>query len=159
MSMNKILSALTISSCIVLLSACQFGGVSYKQSLMLKNEGFQLTSDGWTLGLSERILFNFDQSKVTPQQQVNLKQLSTQLMQYNLMKVKIIGHTDNVGSTEYNIKLSEHRAKNVADIFLQNGFSLTNIIIIGRGASEPISNSNTEEGRSNNRRVAIIVIP
>ncbi|MBF7687710.1 OmpA family protein [Acinetobacter rathckeae] len=159
MIMNKILYMAFILLSTYLLSACQFGGLNYKQSLMLKHEGFELTSEGWALGLPERILFDFDKSKITPKQQVSLTKLSQELRKYQLYKLKVIGHTDGVGSDEYNAKLSKIRAQSVATIFYQNGFKMANITVIGRGASEPVSPNDTEEHRSNNRRVTIIVMP
>lgn len=157
--MNKILYIALIVLSSHLLSGCQLGGVNYKQSLMLKREGFELTPEGWALGLPERILFDFDKSKITPKQQINLTTLSQELRKYQLYKLKVIGHTDAVGSNEYNAKLSKIRAESVATIFYQNGFNMSDITVIGRGASEPVSPNDTEERRANNRRVTIIVTP
>ena len=78
---------------------------------------------------------------------------------YKLDKVKIAGHTDNVGNPEYNLKLSEQRAQSVADIFQKSGFSQQNMTILGRGSSQPVEDNNTEEHRAANRRVAVIIIP
>jgi OOP family OmpA-OmpF porin len=72
--------------------------------------------------------------------------------------VSVIGHTDSMGPDEYNQKLSERRARAVADYLEYN----TNIVddkidAIGRGESEPEASNNTKEGRSLNRRVVIIL--
>ncbi|WP_407926545.1 OmpA family protein [Acinetobacter baretiae] len=158
--MNKLLQVTLLSVLsLQLLTGCQLGGVNYKQSLMLQREGFRLADEGWTLGLSERILFDFDKSKVTPQQQASLTLLAQELSKYKLYRLKIIGHTDDLGGSEYNTKLSKGRAESVADIFYQNGFSHENIIVIGRGSSEPLNINDSEEHRANNRRVTIIVTP
>ncbi|SDB80822.1 Outer membrane protein OmpA [Acinetobacter boissieri] len=157
--MNKIVCVALLILMTHLLTACQLGGLNYKQSIMLERKGFHLTDEGWALGLPERILFGFDQSKITPQQQSNLIKLAEELKKYQLYKVKVIGHTDNIGNNEYNIKLSEVRAKSVAKIFYLHGFNIQDITIIGRGASEPMNSNDNEEHKANNRRVTIIVIP
>lgn len=142
------------------LSACMsLGNLSYKQAKMLKNEGFVLTNDGWTLALPERLLFNFDDAQIEKHQQTNLISLSNQLHKYNLEKVKFVGHTDNIGQASYNLQLSEKRAQSVANIFLNNGFKANNIQIIGRGSEFPIVSNDTEEHRAQNRRVNITIIP
>lgn len=147
----------TLSS---ILSACMnLGHLNYKQAKMLKKEGFVLTQEGWTLALPERLLFNFDDYEIKHYQQNKLMTLSSQLHQYNLEKVKFVGHTDNIGQASYNQQLSEKRAQSVADIFLAQGFKANNIQIIGRGSDAPLVDNDTEEHRAQNRRVNITIIP
>lgn len=135
------------------------GNLNYKQTRMLKKEGFSLTNEGWTLRLPERILFGFDQSEIKVAQQTELTRLADQLHKYNLAKLKFIGHTDNMGQTEYNNKLSAKRAQSVAHIFIANGFEPQNITVIGRGASQPLFPNDSEENKAKNRRVNIIITP
>ena len=149
-----------ISLICVILSVCLgFGSLNHKQVKVLKKEGFVLTNEGWSLGLPERLLFEFDQYEVNDSHQTELKRLAGQLKKYNLDHLKIVGHTDNVGKEEYNQKLSEHRAQSVANLFLTEGFQATNIQVIGKGPAQPIANNDTEEGQAANRRVAVIIIP
>lgn len=135
------------------------GQLSYKQARMLKKEGFTLTEEGWTLGLPERLLFEFDQSEVKEKQTGELVRLSRQLHQYKLQKLKVIGHTDSTGEANYNQQLSEKRAQTVAVVFENNGFKPENIQAIGRGSSQPLFENDSEEHRASNRRVNIIIIP
>lgn len=142
------------------ITACMsLGNLSYKQARMLKKEGFVLTDDGWSLALPERLLFGFDDYKIQPQQKTKLDQLATQLHKYNLEKIKFIGHTDNVGQATYNQVLSEKRAQSVASIFLEQGYTSSNIQIIGRGADQPLVSNDTEAHRATNRRVNVTIIP
>lgn len=142
------------------LSACMsLGNLSYKQAKMLKKEGFTLTEEGWTLRLPERLLFDFDQADVEEKSKPELLRLSERLQKYNLDKLKIVGHTDSIGSPEYNNKLSKQRAEKVSEIFVSNGFNPNNIQTIGRGSSQPVVANDTEEHRAINRRVNIIIIP
>lgn len=152
------LSLLAILS--IALSGClSFGSLSHKQVRVLKKEGFVLTDEGWSLGLPERLLFDSNEANIKPAHITELTRLANQLNKYNLNKVKIVGHTDNTGSPEYNLKLSEQRAQSVAYIFLSNGFTTKNILTLGKGSTQPIEANDTEEHRAANRRVAVIINP
>ena len=74
-------------------------------------------------------------------------------------KLKIVGHTDDIGSPEYNQKLSEERAQSVSTIFINQAFKPNNLTVIGRGSSQPFIPNTSDENRANNRRVTIIIIP
>lgn len=145
--------------CIALAGCLSFGPLKYKQVRMLKKEGFVLTDEGWTLGLPERLLFDFDKTDIKPNHEQEISRLCNQLQKYDLQKVKVVGHTDNIGATNYNLKLSQERAQSVANIFLTHGFKPQNIQIIGRGSEQPLLPNTSEENRAANRRVAIIIIP
>ena len=67
------------------------------------------------------------------------------------------GHTDNYGDEGYNQKLSERRAESVAAVFREAGMPAANIEVRGLGMSKPVADNKTRAGRSENRRVAIIV--
>ncbi|KCX13927.1 ompA family protein [Acinetobacter sp. 1264765] len=126
---------------------------------MLKKEGFVLTDEGWTLGLPERLLFDFNNAQLKQSHEAELVRLANQLNKYDLNKLKIVGHTDDVGDATYNQKLSEERAQSVANLFLTRGFKKENIYVIGRGSTQPYVPNTTNENRAINRRVAIVVIP
>jgi outer membrane protein OmpA-like peptidoglycan-associated protein len=154
------LKALFISVLLVSLTACLgMGSLNYKQVKMLKKQGFVLTEEGWSLGLPERLLFNFDQANISDKNRQQVEILAHQLQKYNLKKVRIVGHTDSIGNPEYNLKLSEKRALSVTEIFLENGFKSSDIKTVGRGSTQPINSANTDEAHAENRRVAVIIIP
>ncbi|MGE0738576.1 OmpA family protein [Sulfurimonas sp.] len=73
--------------------------------------------------------------------------------------VMIIGHTDSDGSDEFNQKLSEKRAKTIAELFNKNGVDLNKMYYKGAGESEPLVLNNTNEGKAKNRRVEIVEVP
>ena len=135
------------------------GGLSYKQAKVVKKEGFVLTDEGWSLGLPERLLFSFNNADIKTEHQTELNRLANQLNKYQLDKLKFVGHTDNVGSNEYNLKLSKERAQNVANIFISQNFKPENLQVSGRGSEQPIKPNDTEEHKAENRRVAVIIIP
>ena len=86
-----------------------------------------------------------------------LEALSKQLQQYNLNKIKVVGHTDNIGDPSYNQILSKKRASTVSQIFIETGFKTQNIQSMGRGASQPLVENSSKENRALNRRVNIII--
>ncbi|MNH78707.1 Photosystem I chlorophyll a apoprotein A2 [compost metagenome] len=145
--------------CITLAGCLSFGPLKYRQVKLLKKEGFVLTNEGWTLGLPERLLFDFNNAELKQSHEAELVRLASQLNKYDLNRLKIVGHTDDVGDAAYNQKLSEERAQSVANLFLARGFKQENIYVIGRGSTQPYVPNTTNENRAINRRVAIVVIP
>jgi len=73
-------------------------------------------------------------------------------------KVKISGHTDNVGDSNYNMKLSLRRAEAVRDYLISLGLDPKKVEVIGEGMTKPIADNSTKEGRAKNRRVEVEVI-
>jgi outer membrane protein OmpA-like peptidoglycan-associated protein len=68
-------------------------------------------------------------------------------------RFRIIGHTDNVGSREYNIELSRRRAKAIVEFFVDTyGLSRNQFVFDGKGPDQPIATNSTEEGQALNRR-------
>lgn len=117
----------------------------------------QTLSVGSTLVLHD-IYFQFDRSVILQQSYKELTRL-LELMQDNpKMRIEIGGHTDDKGSVEYNRKLSESRAKAVADYLTSKGIDPKRLSYRGYGKSKPIEDNSTEEGRSKNRRVEIKVL-
>ncbi|MCB0517082.1 MAG: OmpA family protein [Chitinophagales bacterium] len=73
------------------------------------------------------------------------------------LQVEIIGHTDNVGAEDFNLKLSEQRAKSVYDYLVSKGIAMARLQYKGKGESEPIADNNTAEGKAQNRRTEFIL--
>lgn len=74
------------------------------------------------------------------------------------MKIKVNGHTDNIGTDADNLKLSNSRGLSVKNYFISKGINEARITYQGYGESKPIDNNNTENGRANNRRTEIEII-
>ena len=159
MSLKNVQLSILAILCLALSGCMSLGGVSYKQAKALKKEGFVLTDEGWSLGLPERLLFGFNESNIKPEHQVEIIRLANQLNKYHLDKLKIVGHTDNVGAAEYNLKLSEVRAQNVSNVFIGQKFNPQNIQVVGKGATQPLKPNDTDEHKAENRRVAVIIVP
>ena len=74
------------------------------------------------------------------------------------MKLKITGHTDDVGSVEDNLLLSKNRAQSVTNYLIKNGIESGRLIFDGKGESNPIEPNDTEAGRYQNRRIEFEIL-
>lgn len=106
----------------------------------------------------EGIFFDFNKYNIKPFFAVNLDEGLEKLQKYPEARIIIEGHTDNVGSEQYNQKLSERRARAVYDYFLGKGIAAERMTTIGYGESMPSVSNLTPHGRAINRRVEIIVV-
>ena len=73
--------------------------------------------------------------------------------------IGVAGHTDSVGSDAYSQQLSEKRASSVAAYLSSHGVVHTRIVTVGAGEAHPVASNDTEEGRAQNRRVEITIVP
>ena len=108
-----------------------------------------------TLG---RIYFEHDRIDFMPRALIQLRQLFDFLNRYPDMKVEIIGHTDNTGTTDYNQDLSERRAQAVVAWLVNKGLKRERLTYSGSGSKSPVSTNATAIGRSQNRRVEVKII-
>ena len=106
-----------------------------------------------TLSDADDVLFATNQSDLTPAAKSQLDALMTRLQGADVASIKVVGHTDNVGTDAYNQALSERRANSVADYLLSQGVAPNKVTSEGKGESEPVADNETEEGRAKNRRV------
>lgn len=103
---------------------------------------------------------NFDYKKwdVKPQFNTNLDNIINILKRTPDLKIRIEGHTDNIGSEKYNLELSEKRAQAIKDYLVGNGIDQTRITSVGYGFSRPIAGNDTKEGQALNRRAELIPV-
>ena len=99
------------------------------------------------------IQFEFDSAALLPESFQILDRLIEILEKFPNYKVKIVGHTDSIGSEEYNQRLSEKRALSVYRYLVEHDVDKERLTTEGRGESQPIDDNNTEQGRARNRRV------
>lgn len=99
------------------------------------------------------ITFEFNKSVLKAEAKTYLDDIVLLLNNLPDMKMKINGHTDNVGNTDYNLKLSKQRAESVYNYLISQGIDSSRLSHEGYGDTQPIDTNNTEEGRTNNRRV------
>jgi gliding motility-associated-like protein len=114
---------------------------------------------GLKITFSVKVLFGIGKSVLLEDGYVAIQQAIRVLKEYSLNKVSIEGHTDSVGSSAYNQKLSEMRAKAVYDYLVETGeIDLSRLSTKGWGEGSPIASNRTVRGRDLNRRVEIIIL-
>jgi outer membrane protein OmpA-like peptidoglycan-associated protein len=86
-------------------------------------------------------------------------QIANVLQRHDKTAVHVIGFTDSSGSAWVNLRRSEKRAQNVAEILYNNGVDASRIMVGGRGENNPIADNNSDNGRSANRRVELFIKP
>jgi outer membrane protein OmpA-like peptidoglycan-associated protein len=103
------------------------------------------------------VLFRSGSFELLPGARERLAKVSGIVLAYPSLRVAIEGHTDSVGSDDYNQQLSERRAQAVRDYFVQQGINSSAVEAKGYGKTEPIASNDTPEGRQQNRRVELIL--
>lgn len=142
------------------LAGCQTAppkGLTPEQIAVLKQQGFELTDEGWAFGLSGKVLFGSDADGLNPASEAIVERIGKALLSVGIQRVRVDGHTDASGKDSYNEQLSLRRAKSVANVLMQVGMKEENIQLRGLGSSEPVASNDTAAGRTENRRVAIVV--
>jgi len=103
------------------------------------------------------VLFDFNKFTLKPAARERLARVSGIVLAYPDLKLEIEGHTDAIGSEEYNQTLSEKRADAVRDYLVNAGVPDANIVARGLGKSDPVADNSSPAGRKLNRRVEMIV--
>ena len=118
----------------------------------------QVTKDarGIILSMSD-ILFEIGQASLKTDLKTSLAKIAGILSVYQQFDVSIEGNTDNVGSEEFNLKLSQQRAENVMNFLVEQGIAENRLSAKGLGMSMPIADNATKEGRQKNRRVDLVI--
>jgi outer membrane protein OmpA-like peptidoglycan-associated protein len=113
-----------------------------------------------TVLTDEKVKFGFDTHDLSPEAQGALDDFANKIAQDNKnVYVEIQGHTDNVGSAKYNEELGLLRAESVRRYLNQkHSFPLHRINVISYGETQPVADNKTREGRSQNRRVVLVVL-
>jgi outer membrane protein OmpA-like peptidoglycan-associated protein len=112
-----------------------------------------------TLDMPGNVTFAFDSAELNSQVKPVLDKVAGTLREYNKTVIEVAGHTDSTGSDAYNQKLSERRASSVATYLSGQGVEAGRMVTVGAGEGYPVASNDTEEGRSQNRRVEITIVP
>jgi outer membrane protein OmpA-like peptidoglycan-associated protein len=103
------------------------------------------------------VLFDFNKYTLKPEARERLARISGIVLAYPDLHLQIEGHTDSIGSDEYNQTLSEKRAATVRDYLVSSGVNINNVVAEGFGKADPVADNNTAAGRKLNRRVDMVV--
>jgi outer membrane protein OmpA-like peptidoglycan-associated protein len=117
------------------------------------------TGSALVVTLPEAITFDTGSAVVHADYVDEIARVARSLNENPASTVLVVGHTDNVGATDYNQGLSERRAAAVAQILISNGVAAARIGTAGRGYSQPVASNDTPGGRAQNRRVEIVITP
>ncbi|WP_292023438.1 OmpA family protein [Maritimibacter sp. UBA3975] len=125
------------------------------------NSNIQVINNGSFLKvvMPQGILFATDSSDVSPAIYPDLAALAQNLREYPNSTVQVLGHTDNTGQASYNLQLSQRRAQAVVGLLQSNGVGAARLQAVGKGDSEPVASNLSAEGRQQNRRVEVLIIP
>jgi outer membrane protein OmpA-like peptidoglycan-associated protein len=115
--------------------------------------------DNITLDMPGNVTFAFDSSDLNPQFNAVLDKVAGTLKEYDKTVIEVAGHTDSTGDAGYNQKLSERRAGSVASYLSAQGVPRNRMVTVGAGENYPVASNDTEEGRAQNRRVEITIVP
>jgi len=100
------------------------------------------------------LFFEYGSDKLTPLSNAELLRVATLLLE-SQRKVKLTGHTDNIGGEAYNLELSKKRASSVKQAFIELNVPAELLEVDGAGESMPVAPNDTEQGRKKNRRVEL----
>jgi outer membrane protein OmpA-like peptidoglycan-associated protein len=108
--------------------------------------------------LPESVLFKVNDAELNKEYLPILQKMATVLNKYDKTMILITGHTDITGTEARNMELSKQRAENAKKVFIDFKVKPARMYTWGRGASEPVSDNNTEAGRKQNRRVEYVIM-
>lgn len=127
----------------------------------LRGTGVSVTriGDNIHLNMPGNITFEYDSASVNSTFYPVLNSVVLVLNEFEKTLIQVAGYTDNTGSAEYNQKLSERRAGSVGDYFIAQQIPPARVQTFGEGESNPVASNDTAEGRQQNRRVVLILVP
>lgn len=127
----------------------------------LASTGVSVTRDGDNiiLNMPSDITFDVDRSDVKPGFYDTLNSVSLVLKEFDKTNVSVMGHADSTGSDGYNMQLSQRRAGSVSGYLSSQGVGGARLNAVGFGEAKPAASNATAEGRSQNRRVEIVIDP
>jgi outer membrane protein OmpA-like peptidoglycan-associated protein len=115
--------------------------------------------DNLTLNMPGSITFATNSADLSSGFYPVLDAVSGTLQEYGETVIEVAGHTDSTGSAEYNQSLSQRRAQSVAAYIESHGVKPQRLIVVGDGSQHPVASNATPEGRQQNRRVELTIVP
>lgn len=127
----------------------------------LGNPNVTVTNMGSYLlvNLPDDVLFATGSATLRPELQNEIRSIAANLVTFPNSNIEVVGHTDNVGSAALNMDLSQRRASSVSSILIGSGVPAGRVSSYGMGFDRPVASNDTASGRSQNRRVEILVRP
>nr|WP_315188446.1 OmpA family protein [uncultured Albidiferax sp.] len=123
----------------------------------LERLGFVRTEEGWEYPISGKILFDTASDALDSESQAVAGRIGSALSKLGINRLRVEGHTDNVGPAAFNQTLSLRRAEAVAQALVSQGLPKDGMEVRGWGKDRPVVSNDTPDGRMQNRRVSVIV--
>ena len=132
-----------------------------KLRAQLANSGVEVQRVGnnITLDMPGGVTFATNSADINANFYSVLDQVAATLGEFNQTVIEVAGHTDSTGARAYNMTLSERRAGSVVSYLLGRGIARERMIAVGAGPDHPVDTNETAEGRAQNRRVEITIVP
>jgi len=124
----------------------------------LEGAKVERVGEGILITFDSGILFDHDSYALKSETRENLNELAPTLIKYDDTDLLVLGHTDNTGTDEYNMTLSDRRASSVSNYITTKGVASGRIDETGYGESDPVATNETAEGRELNRRVEVVIV-
>jgi outer membrane protein OmpA-like peptidoglycan-associated protein len=115
--------------------------------------------DNITLDMPGGVTFATDSAQINPAFNPVLDKVSLTLKEFDQTVIQVAGHTDSTGSHAYNMQLSQRRADSVKAYLTQRGVPPQRLHTVGAGPDHPVADNSTPDGRAQNRRVEITIVP
>lgn len=124
----------------------------------LRAEGVEArqTRRGLVINIPD-VFFEFDRADLTPASRRATRKIAELALSDHYRPIAVEGHTDSIGTSAYNMSLSERRARSVAEALNREGIPRRRMSVRGLGESEPAASNSTAAGRRLNRRVEVIL--
>ncbi len=148
-------TAFSLSACHT--TNCYVRKFKRKAAKEVGKENVTVRNDTVRIVYPEITTFDFNKDEVKPEAKMSLERLSVLLKKYNRMNFIINGYTDNVGTNDLNLSLSQRRADNTKAVMITDGIEPNRMSTNGIGAANPVRSNETEGGRQANRRVEFMV--
>ena len=167
--MKKQLTTLVIAGLVASTSAmAQLEGLVDRQGEFVRDrqgecvlvlDGTQGCDGPKSISLSADAFFDFDKAILKPAGKERLNELAAEIRRDHakVKSISLAGYTDAIGTQQYNLGLSERRAKAVEAYLVENGVNPSIITTRGYGKADPIATNDTAEGRAKNRRVDVVI--
>ncbi|HXN07726.1 MAG TPA: OmpA family protein [Nitrospiria bacterium] len=117
------------------------------------------TQDGILVTMRDKVLFDVDKAELKTESKGSLAKIADVLKRYPKTDMTVAGYTDNTGKQKHNEELSEKRAESVRFFLVDNGIKSARITAKGFGSENPLGDNATVEGRAQNRRVELHIVP
>ena len=127
----------------------------------LTNSGVQVAREGNNIRLvmPNSITFSTNKSNLNNSIYNTLDSVAKVLTEFNETDLEVGGHTDSTGSDSHNLALSQERARSVANYLSQRNIPRSRLRTVGYGEKRPIADNSTENGRAENRRAELLIVP